>query len=265
VFDPDAGFVDSYPTRFLRSGYIWQGSMGSDGLIRKPSLTLGPRRDLLRIYDRRMTLVDSLFMPPGPDYDEEDPPSAFVFRGETGGGSVAVPYFPSATLEIGPDGAIWSTAYGDPAYRIMKWVPEGDTTLVIETLREPVPVSAAERESGIEAVRSVFERFGVDEEQDWSKIPDVKPAVSGLFVAEDGRLWVRRPASGGATWDVHEADGRWIASVEIDLTIGAYLDPVVRDGRFYAVARDDLGVSYVIRASLPPVERTESASQPSNR
>lgn len=254
VFDPDTGFDRSYPLRVLSRGFIWGGVMGEDGSVLKPSITLTDRSSIVRVYDREMNLVDSLPLPPGPEIDRDDPPNAFTWGSREAGayGMYGVPYFPQAQRLLDPRGVFWSTAFGDPSYRITRWAPGGDTTLVIETRREPVPVTAAERDSVIERVREqLLERGGAN--QDWSKIPDVKPAVAGLFLGEDGKLWVRaETADSLITYDVYERDGRYTGTAVTSLNLYLYLSPVVRGDRLWAVVTDELDVQYVVRARVQP-------------
>lgn len=256
VFDPDEGFVRSYPLRVLMYGYVWGGTMAPDGRILKPSITLDADRSyLLRVYDREMTLTDSLRMPGYPDVDEDDPPHAYTFGSREAGrwGMMGVPFYPGNTRVLDPAGVFWSTAFGDPAYRIFRWNPGAmDTTLVIETRRPFVPVTAAERDSALAPLAERLERFGAPP-PDPSKVPAVKPAVAGMFVAADGRLWVRTPTPDSLlTYDIYERDGRYAGTAVTALRVVSFLDPVVRGDRFWALVRDDMDVQYVVRGRIRP-------------
>ncbi len=97
VVDPVDGFVEAFSLRLLSYSYIWRGAMLHDGRIIKPSMTLGqPRRDLLRVFDETMTLVDSILLPIEPEYDREDPPGAFYWKAPSGNASgyMGVPSYP---------------------------------------------------------------------------------------------------------------------------------------------------------------------------
>lgn len=75
VYDPDGGFEQSHPVHIRSHSFVWRGSMGKDGRIFRPSITLGAeRRPLLRVFDPEMNPADSLPLPPEPDVDPEDPP-----------------------------------------------------------------------------------------------------------------------------------------------------------------------------------------------
>jgi hypothetical protein len=156
VYDADRGFDHSDPMRLLSYGYIWRGIISADGRVLKPSITLDANRSrLLRVFDGEMTLIDSLPLPQLPESDPEDPPGSFFFKAPGGDarGYAGVPFYPSRQELLDPLGVIWSTEAGDPSYRIARWVPGGDTTLVLETRRSTVPVTGAERDSAIDAVR----------------------------------------------------------------------------------------------------------------
>lgn len=256
VFDAQAGFRESHPLRVLQRGFVWGGAMAEDGRVLKPSITLGPpRRNVLRVYESDMSLVDSLPWPDDPEVDRENPPGAFYWEAPSGRGSgyYGVPFYPQGLDLIDPNGSIWSTASGDPSYRIKRWVPGGDTTLVLETRRAPTAIPEAERDSAISAVREfLLERGGAD--QDWTKVPTVRPAVATMFVSEEGDLWVQL-GTGSSTlrYDVYHRDGTYSATVETSLRVLPWVRPVVRGAEFWAVVTDELDVPFVVRARIVPV------------
>lgn len=257
VFDPHTGFRESYPLRLFRRGFIWGGIMGKDGRILKPSMTLGPpRKNLLRVYGSDMTLVDSLPWPDDPVVDPEDPPGAFFWEAPNGraSGYYGVPFYPQGLDLIDFNGAIWSTAQGDPSYRIKHWVPGGDTTLVLETRRSPVAIPQSERDSAISVVREyLLERGGAN--QDWTKVPTVRPAVTTMFVSEEGDLWVQQGTGDSSLrYDVYHRDGTYLTTVETSLRVWPWVRPVVRGRDFWAVVTDELDVPFVVRARLLPVD-----------
>ena len=88
-------------------------------------------------------------------------------------GYKGVPFYPQRQDLLDPRGGIWSREAGDYSYRIKHWEPAGDTALVLETQRLPVPISPAERDSVIEGVRLQLQERG-DARQDWSKVPETR-------------------------------------------------------------------------------------------
>lgn len=255
VYQPADGFRESFPFHVFSWGFIWRGAMTEDGRILKPSITIDPeRRELLRIWDRRMDLVDSVPLPSRPEIEPENRPGSFYYEASGGvpRGFLSVPYYPRGESLLDPRGVFWSTEAGDPSYRIVQWAPEGDTTLVLELTRPPIAVTEAERDSAIESARESLMDTGVEgaARQDWSKIPEVKPAVRSMFLAEDGRLWVEATTDTLATYDVFDRDGRYVGTVETTLNIWPWVAPVVRGDRIWAVVTDEFDVPYVVRARI---------------
>jgi len=252
VLDPRLGFQRSAPLRLLRRGFIWEGAVLEDGRVWKPSLTLGPpRQNVMRVYGPGLELVDSLPMPPDPDMDPEDPPGAFFWESADGTsrGYYGVPYYPQGESLIDPRGWIWSTAAGDVSYRITRWEPGGDTTLVLETRRAPVGIRTAERDSAIDVVRKGLQEVG-GANQDWSKVPLTRPAVAGMFVSEEGELWVRTPLPDAEVFDVYDREGRHARTVGNPLHLYPWLRPYVRGDQLWCVVTDQLDVQYVVRARV---------------
>ena len=257
VFDPEAGFVESFPFTDANFHWIWNGAMVDGRRIYRP-WSRGNRR-MLRVYDLTMTPVDSLPLESLGAEDEEYDPSSQpgAFYQETGGGGYmmfGIPFYPPEVRHIGPRGAFWTTRGGDARYRLKQWYPGGDTTLVVETRRPAVPVPAVERDSVIDMMREMLRNMGVGE-WDWSRVPTTKPAVEAIFESAEGNLWVRTPSGGdGVLFDVYSGDGTHLgtATLASDLTLSEQVPPVVRGDAMWLVATDDLDVPYVVRARLAP-------------
>lgn len=258
VFDPNSGYLRSFPMKIYSYRFIWSGVMLDDDRIAKPSETLVPdRRPMLRIYGPDMMQVDS-FPAPAPSRplaNPENAPGTFYWKGSGGSyGLIGVPFYPHGQSVLDPSGGEWSTPKGDPDYRIARENFSGDTILVIRTRRPPVPVSEASRKAAIQSVRKLLRRIGVNANRDWSRIPKVKPAVQQLFVSGDGQLWVRIASSGARTcFDVYDRDGAFRRSVETSIELAPYLEPIVRGDTLWGVEMDSLGVQYVVRGSIRDV------------
>ncbi|WP_419933792.1 6-bladed beta-propeller [Candidatus Palauibacter sp.] len=217
VFDPEDGFVESFPFGDANFNSLWNGAIVKGSRMYRPSRR-GNRR-LLRVYDLTMTQVDSLPMPgDGPEDEEFDPESQpGAFYQEMGGGYMAysIPFYPGEVSYLDSRGAVWSTRPGDPEYRIKRWQPGGDTTLVVETRRPPVPVPAVERDSVIDLMRQMLSNMGVGE-WDWSRVPGIRPAVEDIFETAEGNLWIRTPSSGdGVLFDVYSRDVTYVVRARI--------------------------------------------------
>jgi len=206
VFDPEDGFVESFPFDDGNYGWVWNGAIVDGSLIHRPWWD-GTRRQI-RVYDLTMTLVDSIPLPSDEpedeEYDPERQPGTFYQALDRGYMMYGIPFFAGEVRHIDSRGGMWSTRDGDPAYRLSRWEPGGDTILVVETRRPAVPVTEVERDSVIAAMREMLAARGVTSQWDWSRIPNVKPAVEAIFQSAEGNLWVRTPsADGGVLFDVY--------------------------------------------------------------
>ncbi len=88
---------------------------------------------------------------------------------------------------------------------------------------------------------------------DWSRIPNVKPAVEAIFQSAEGNLWVRTPSAGeGVLFDLYSGDGAHLgtASLESGLDIFDRVPPVVRGDTIWLIATDELVVQYVVRGRI---------------
>ena len=259
VFDPEDGFVESFPFADANFNATWNGAMVNGNRIYRPWRSGNRRR--LHVYDFTMTRVDSLPLPGEVPEDEEWDPASQpgAFYQETGGGYMAysIPFYAAEIRHIDPQGAFWSTRAGDPQYRIKRWRPGGDTTLLVETRRPPVAVPAVERDSVIDMMRQMTSNMGVAE-WDWSRVPTVSPAVEDIFTSAEGNVWVRTPSGGAEVlFDVYSGDGAYLgtASLGPGLNLFDRVAPVVRGDRVWLVVTDELDVPYVVRARIAPAVR----------
>lgn len=264
VFDPVDGFIESFPFTAGYYGWTWNGAMVDGNRIHRPWWS-GGNREQIRVYDLTMTLVDSLPVPSEQPEDEEDDPrnQPGMFYQEQGGGYMlyGIPFFAGEVRHIDSRGAMWSTKDGDPEYRLARWEPGGDTTLVVETRRPAVTVPEIERDSVIDAMRQMLANRGVSRQWDWSRIPTVKPAVEAIFESVEGNLWVRTPsADGGILFDVYSGDGGYLgtASLGPGLSLPDQVDPIVRGNLTWLIVTDEFDVNYVVRARIAPADRSRS-------
>jgi hypothetical protein len=172
-------------------------------------------------------------------------------------GSTVVPYYPRGGFHLDRTGEAWSAFAGDPSYRIARWTPGGDTTLIISTPRPPLAVTEAERDSAVDAILEGLSRYGV-RTLDASKIPNVKPAVLSLFNDDGGRLWVHTSSPDSLRrYDIYERDGGFVGTAATSLDIVSWLEPVVRGDRFYALVTDELDVPFIVRARMVKPSRDD--------
>jgi len=116
---------------------------------------------------------------------------------------------------------------------------------------DPVPVTGEDVDSALADLEWFVRQGG---KVDRSRIPGVKPAVRGMFVADDGHLWVapntRSPTDDGHVFDIFDPEGRYLGPVRLPFPLSSYPPPVIRDGVVIGVTRDELEVPYVIRARI---------------
>ncbi len=255
VFDPEDGFIESFPFADGNFGWVWNGAMVDGSRIYRP--WSDGNREQIRVYDLTMTLMHSVPLPRDHPQDEEyDPgsqPGTFYQQLPGGYMMYGIPFFAAEVRHIDSRGAVWSTRDGDPEYRVTRWEPGGDTTLLVETRRRAVPVPAIERDSVIDAMRQMLASRGVSRQWDWSRIPDVKPAVEAIFQSVEGNLWVRTPAAdGGVLFDVYSSEGGYLGTAGLGpgLSLVDHVAPVVRGDVAWLAVTDELGVSYVVRARV---------------
>lgn len=253
VFDPDGGYQASFPLQLRTWRQVWSGAMSNDHQILKPSQVRGPpRRTVLRVYDSQMVLLDSLPLPEPISYDVREMPGVFYW--ESSDGSTRrihpVPFFPIGVEVLDPRGGFWSKEDGDPAYRVRHFMPGGDTTLVLETMRSPVRIPSEERDSVIDGLRDELQQTG-GARQDWARVPEVRPPVVSMFLSDEGKLWVQVASPDESlVYDVYQRTGQYEGTVETGLKIYSQLRPLVRGNQFWAVVTDEFDVPYVVRAHL---------------
>ena len=261
VFDPEDGFIESFPFADGNFGWVWNGTMVDGSRIHRP--WSDGVREQIRVYDLTMTLVDSLPLPSDQPEDEgygpESQPGSFYQELDGGYMTYGIPFFASAVKFIDSRGAVWSTRDGDPEYRMTRWEPGEDTTLMLETRRPAVPVPAVERDSVIDAMRQMLADRGVSRQWDWSRIPNVKPAIEAVFESVEGNLWVQTPAAdGGVLFDAYSGEGGYLgtASLGPGLSLSDQVDPVVRGDLAWLIVTDEFDVQYIVRARIAPADRS---------
>lgn len=269
VFDPDSGFVTTYPLRLHSYGFRgpWPAAVDSAGrTLVASSGQYGEGRfwNMVRVYDPRMKQLDSI---PYREYtdlarraigggDDDDFPG--VWRVELGNGAwtwAQVPFYSRPHQVLAPTGEFWSSAAAQVELEVARWTPSGDTSLVLTSRRQPESVTAAERDSAMSELRErLAARVSTPPSLDASRVPASKPPLYGLSVDDAERLWVRltEPVADSTIYDVFSREGRHVETVWLPFRVDQNVPPVVRGDTLWAVVTDDMDVQYVIRASLRP-------------
>ena len=196
-------------------------------------------------------LTDTLSFPPQPAALE-----SFRFESNAGIMVMNVPFAPVQAWQAVADGSLWWGHGSD--YRILRLSPAGDTLREIVSAAAALPVTAEdiaewEQQPG---TRSFLDMGGRIERD---RIPRQKPYFTELYIDPEARLWVDVPTVDGITaFDVFDADGRLLGRLSTGVRRLRWVKPLVRNGRLYVVAADELDVPnvHVLRIAPDPVDAT---------
>jgi hypothetical protein len=262
VFNPDTGFVRSYPLYLF--SYSFQGpwkaafdSVGRTLLASAGRFGDGRYWNMLRIYDKNMLQIDSV---PYHDYtDDGSREHPGVWRIALGGGRlhVGVPFYAMPHETLSPTGEFWTGSDGAQELEVARWTPPGDTTLVIVSRRPATKVTDAERDSAMAEITGRLEgEIPSDARLDASKIPPFRPPVQGLSLDDRGRLWARLSGAGvePTLYDIFNQDGTHAETVSLPFSVDLSIPPITRGDELWAVVTDEFGVQYVVRARMRSVK-----------
>lgn len=160
-----------------------------------------------------------------------------------GGGFVVgtVPFSRMTIVTSGPDNRIYH-AWTDSLH-IESTTLDGQSVVVASIPAEPVPVRSAERDS----VLAKFDGSSMRSEIS-SAMPDTKPALTRMLVADDGRVWVKRPAQGfnpdSTTWWRLLPDEKTIQAVTLPSDVSLH---EVQEGKVYGVIQTETEAPAVVR------------------
>lgn len=259
VFDPDTGFVTTYPLRLYSYSFRgpWRAAVDSAGrTLVASSGQYGEGRfwNMLRVYDPAMNQLDSVPYYDYTDDDRGDLPGAWRIAIGNGGWTWApVPFYAQPHEVLAPTGEFWSSTEGRSELEVARWAPPGDTSLVLVSRRQSDPVTAAERDSAMRELREgLAQRVPSPPSLDASRVPATKPPLYDLSLDDRGRLWVRLTESAADTtvYDVFDRDGLHAETVWLPFRVDRYVPPVVRGDTVWAVVTDEMDVQYVVRARL---------------
>lgn len=159
-----------------------------------------------------------------------------------------IPFESSTPVAVGPEGRLYVGR--TDSLHVSAHDAGGGSTVIASIPAPPVPVRPAERDSILEDIdeRAVREQVS-------SAMPDTKPAMTDLVVADDGLLWVQRPADGPdaetVPWWVLDPETKTIREVDLPPEVNI---EVVQDGKAYGTTTTRAGAPAVIRYEI----RTES-------
>lgn len=247
VIDTAGTFVTSHPAI---GGWIyspWPGGFDTAGAFYTyvPEIGSADFGLLMVRYDTAMHPLDTLRPPRYPGEQEY-----FEFQSPQGGGwQTSVPFTPGFEWRLTTAGDFWAALTGP--YELIHVTGHGDTLMRITRAFDPVSVTGEDVDSAIAGLEWFTRQGG---KVDRSRIPGVKPAVDGMFVAEDGYLWVaattRDRADEGFLLDIFDPAGRYLGPLRLPFRLSGYPIPVIRNGFVIGVTRDELEVPFVVRARI---------------
>ncbi len=246
VFDTAGTYVTSHRTI---GNYIispWPGGFDTTGAFYNYGIDTeaDAEEQLVMVrYDDNMEPADTFQVP---RYDAGD--AYFDLRTKNSFWRMSIPFMPGMQWQLSRTGDIWFGVTGD--YRLFKTNLTGDTLRVVSREYQPVAVTEADIEQSLERFDDFLREGG---KVDRSRIPGVKPAFRTLFLDDANRLWVMPMTSNdneGRLLDVFDSEGRYLGRVELPFVMERYPTPLFRNGRIYAVTRDDLDVPYVVSAMI---------------
>jgi hypothetical protein len=250
VFNAEGDFLHAWPASFCWSQGTWMPKVAPGRLVDfdcvvRPGAGGAERLTVLVGYRTDRSGVDTLRTRPDCDVENLSEAATWITRTDRSTSYRQIPYAPRAESAFGPSGEDWC-ASNSSRYDVLRHGVNGDTVRVTRTL-PPIPVTAGERDSLIADIDSRGPT-GVD----FSRIPQVKPAIERLVVDDDGRLWVRRsdPAL-GLVFDLFGPRGEMLATVTLGRIRTAVWSPfVVRGDDVYLVLLGEDDVPQVGRFTI---------------
>ncbi len=110
-------------------------------------------------------------------------------------------------------------------------------------------VTAEDRSAYVEGTLENWPGLRREAEEVAALMPDVKPILAGMFVDDEGRLWVERvtPSEAPAFYDRYSEDGDYLGSIRLGFrpARGRFW---VQKGSIYTWVTDEMGVPFIVRA-----------------
>jgi len=247
VIDTAGTFVRSH---YMLGGFVfmpWPGGFDTAGVFYNytPDLQASDFQLLLVRYDSTLKPIDSIRTPRYPGAE-----NFFELRTPQGGRMRSgVPFSPALEWRLTSAGDFWAALTGP--YELLRLGRAGDTLRVVKMAFEPIPVTSEDVDSAVAGLKWFTSQGG---KVDRSRIPSTKPALSSVYVADDGYLWVqlttRDRMDRGRLFDVLDPEGRYLDRVRLPFQLSEYPTPVFRNGMIYGVTRDELEVPFVVRGRV---------------
>ena len=118
---------------------------------------------------------------------------------------------------------------------------DGTTENIVSIPADPVPVTEAERDSVLDGLPARI-RGEIE-----AALPETKPAFTDLVVADDGRLWAKRPTAGTteqARWWRIDPDAKTIQEIRLPAEVTL---EIIQDGMAYGTTTTEAGAPALVR------------------
>lgn len=239
-------------------GYIWDGAFDNEGRYWKrtqhsdedeeyrepePGLVTGSFRRYQKSYDLSSEAVDSVYLGEG-GYR-----SYMEARGD-GRRFYDIPFEPSEVAVVSPSGDLWHA--NTASYRLTRTDEDADTLVVIEAALPVIPVTPEDRSSYVRRWVNFDPELRRGAEAAAELMPDFKPVLEGMFLDDEGRLWVERATPGDVPpfYDLFSRDGDYLGSVRLAFEPRGSSKVSVQHGNLYTWVVDELDTPFVVRAPV---------------
>jgi len=254
VLDTLGKGVGAHGNLIYSYGWLWNGLIDGQGRlvdevrIRTDTVSL---RGLRRFRDTTLATADSF---PFRSCSTR-PYTGIELRAKNGAMFMPVPFTPTEQSAIGADGRVWCSD-GASFTAIARDLATGDSLAAISYVHARLPVTPAMRDSAIASIQKTARDMGAPE-PDLSGIPTERPAIEGMQVDDQGRLWIRTPRDGAEThFDLFDPNGRHLAEVDVGLRLERWSPMAFRGDTLFAVVLDADDVPSIVRLRLTSVPGT---------
>ena len=258
VFDREGIEIDSHPTPIKSYAWVWSGTVDNrsriwKGSSRPDSPPVFPPKDgfnehsgtaFMIQYDTQAEVSDTTWL-------GRVSGRSYVMTSDRGYRSMGLLYGPTRALVVSPDGdGFWKAdGYGHAFARLSA---DTDTTMMVKTDLEPVPITDEDKARFIEAAGAEDENLILAAKEIVGAMPDNKPAVQNLILDDESRVWLKRYSDPGevTTMDVFSSNGEYVKSVRINSTIVGFNPIRIKDNRLYSIEYREDGVPTALVVDL---------------
>ena len=253
--DPAGEEVHRFNKPVMSYSYIWNGVFDNRGRYWRPTshsddvstyppppgLSSSTYRRYYKYHDLSSGAIDSVSLGEGGSRSYTYQDSYGLWQ------RLRLRFEASEMIVVNPSGGFWRA--NSASYRIARTAEGGDTLVVIEAGLPVQPVTDEDRSEYVESTLDTRPELRREAEEVAALMPDVKPILAGMFVDDEGRLWVERvtPSDAPAFYDRYSADGDYLGSVRLGFK-PARGRLWVQHGNIYAWVTDEMDVPYIVRA-----------------